>query len=833
MDLPTCPACGQSVIDDDAEDCPFCGASMSGKPSSGSTAGSKTKSPPTKKEKPKPTSKSEKQSSGSSSSSPTSARKKSTESDDPFAVQKPATGKVIALRPKASPGRQFAVVCPMCETTGYTSSKASEQDVKCVNAKCLVPIFKAPKLGVVQEEEPQKEGSSALTLGIVVGLLLLVGGGLLYQFVLKPKNNPYNLDPIRPTVNNNNGKTDGPTDENDPPNGNKEQQVNANGTPHTENTEKWITESLSLMQRESSKGKDYVTVSNSARLTVEAAVAANHLQEAQTALKGLKIASQSYSYYQILPLTSLAKVHRTTTGSTEPYLTEALSAIDSLREEQYTHDAVIHLAALLVSEGKSETAEGLLSKWDNEAPRGQLSALLQQQRMVPSQDFSHLEQLQPIPHSDFPLRRCMTRLLVNQGESKKALDWATASASDFQRADCLSAWAGQLFLETTVAADRSQVLEQIRTQLKSSSAMEKGMAWSEVALSATVLNDQTNAALALDEGLKSLKQLPPPRPFTIPETVKEKIGMRLPNQSQYRPAIRVAFGLARVQDLLGQQAEAMKTLKLGFNYIRSLSPTGSQIQQLLNDSQDFRAVIEGDIAREFSLTSDDKIRSKYQELRSTLLRLQSPAEENHQLMAEVVIRTADWSVREQIWSELSQIIDRRPGITLKYDPDIDFRFHLRLKENGKGSLVASIPSQYEEKQFKTEPIERIRNIAFELLSAGKFAEIALLLEGSKRNDISRRQQLSFEVLSKLIDEKKLSEAATFARRFRDVGWQEQCATQLAYQATRRGLGKEIHALARQLNLPPSVNVALNYGFVLALVDSKAQESTPEPQPSSK
>src|SRR5258708_20177828 len=30
MDLPTCPACKQSVLDDDAVECPFCGAPMKG-----------------------------------------------------------------------------------------------------------------------------------------------------------------------------------------------------------------------------------------------------------------------------------------------------------------------------------------------------------------------------------------------------------------------------------------------------------------------------------------------------------------------------------------------------------------------------------------------------------------------------------------------------------------------------------------------------------------------------------------------------------------------------------------------------------------------------------
>src|SRR5262245_2016313 len=38
MDLPTCPACKQSVLDDDAVDCPFCGAPMKGGPGKPRTA---------------------------------------------------------------------------------------------------------------------------------------------------------------------------------------------------------------------------------------------------------------------------------------------------------------------------------------------------------------------------------------------------------------------------------------------------------------------------------------------------------------------------------------------------------------------------------------------------------------------------------------------------------------------------------------------------------------------------------------------------------------------------------------------------------------------------
>ena len=129
MDLPSCPACGQSVLDEEAEDCPFCGASMSGKPgakpaapaatsgsSSGKSAGSKkSKAAPEKAEKPS--------------------------SDDPFDVASPTARKAVQLLPKPSKGKLHRIQCPMCETAGFQSKKAAGREVRCANKECLVPIF--------------------------------------------------------------------------------------------------------------------------------------------------------------------------------------------------------------------------------------------------------------------------------------------------------------------------------------------------------------------------------------------------------------------------------------------------------------------------------------------------------------------------------------------------------------------------------------------------------------------------------------------------------------------------------------------------------------------
>ncbi|MCA9118370.1 MAG: hypothetical protein KDA79_25070, partial [Planctomycetaceae bacterium] len=161
MDLPSCPACGQSVLDDDTDECPFCGASMSGKPSAGGAAVSKAPSRPAaaaapeKKGKPAATA-SRAAASASKGSSPGKAQKAA--GDDPFETEGTAAVKAIQLLPAPRPGRQWEVICPMCETPGYTATKASGREVRCANSGCLVPVFTAPEYEApVAPPEPEPE----------------------------------------------------------------------------------------------------------------------------------------------------------------------------------------------------------------------------------------------------------------------------------------------------------------------------------------------------------------------------------------------------------------------------------------------------------------------------------------------------------------------------------------------------------------------------------------------------------------------------------------------------------------------------------------------------
>src|SRR5262249_55066482 len=100
-DLPSCPSCGQSVLDDDVDECPFCGASMSGRPSSKSAA--KSAPQPGSGTVPKSSKPSASTPARSSSSRPASPPPRSTAGIPPRATTAtPARGS--NLKPSSSSG---------------------------------------------------------------------------------------------------------------------------------------------------------------------------------------------------------------------------------------------------------------------------------------------------------------------------------------------------------------------------------------------------------------------------------------------------------------------------------------------------------------------------------------------------------------------------------------------------------------------------------------------------------------------------------------------------------------------------------------------------------
>lgn len=174
MEFRNCPSCKASVLEDDVEDCPFCGASMSGKPSAKpatkpavkpSQSGSgRPANPVAPAGRGTPPSKSP-VAAGSSRTRPEPEPDRPEDTSDPFEVDPLAHKQATSVAIKPGKGRTIEVKCPMCESVGFIAPSQAGKDVKCCNPGCKLPIFKAPKLPPVVKVEPEK--AKGLSTGMI------------------------------------------------------------------------------------------------------------------------------------------------------------------------------------------------------------------------------------------------------------------------------------------------------------------------------------------------------------------------------------------------------------------------------------------------------------------------------------------------------------------------------------------------------------------------------------------------------------------------------------------------------------------------------------------
>jgi len=199
MDFPVCPACHQSVIDDDPVECPFCGASMKGgKPTSKPVAKSLATAPARSAPAAKPASTGTgKPSAGKLSPGNTSPPvgkvppgKSPPPGDDfPFDIELTSGKPAIQAYPQPSKQRSLKVICPMCDTAGYLPPTAAGQDVRCANDKCVMPVFTAPAPKKDEAPPPPPRKTSILPVLLAGVAVLGAAGGAAYWWLNLPPTN--------------------------------------------------------------------------------------------------------------------------------------------------------------------------------------------------------------------------------------------------------------------------------------------------------------------------------------------------------------------------------------------------------------------------------------------------------------------------------------------------------------------------------------------------------------------------------------------------------------------------------------------------------------------
>ncbi|MFO1000028.1 MAG: hypothetical protein U0936_06815 [Planctomycetaceae bacterium] len=229
MSLPTCPSCGQSVLEDNPVDCPFCGAAMDG--SRGAKNTPRPKANPVAN-RPGARKLPEKPAEPVAAAAPTPETPKPVarpiggqrggkpvvDEDDPFGVgMTSASAQAIQATAKPEKGRLLKVVCPMCEQVGFVPKNAVGKSVKCANEKCMVPIFTAhdpseqaadrKPVRMSDEAEAARRAAEAakpkkrnpmVIYGIVGGVLLLLTMALIPLLNKPPDHSQFNKPVVLP-----------------------------------------------------------------------------------------------------------------------------------------------------------------------------------------------------------------------------------------------------------------------------------------------------------------------------------------------------------------------------------------------------------------------------------------------------------------------------------------------------------------------------------------------------------------------------------------------------------------------------------------------------------
>jgi hypothetical protein len=710
MDLPTCPACKQSVLDDDAVECPFCGAPMKGG-AAPARAPAPAKPAAAAKAAAKPQVKGAGGAvvSGTTKSRPeiASANKESSAleapaDDDPFAVDQSAATSAFPVSPQRGAGRSLEVVCPMCETKGWVSPRAAGKLVKCCNPKCMVPIFTAP---AAEKKEPVAApppapkkslpwlyivgGAAGVLVAAVCAYILLVGLG------------PQEIPP--PTVG---GGTVPPTkiggsqlDEQVGQNGDTGKEANDKGKekeepaavdPATKARDELIAQLLRRMRELSSKLRQQDKAAWQ-RLAATAYIAGGDQKRFREELDLLKRSKQAYE--ALTPVTALA--WREWSRAPDEFKKavaegEALAAKLPTRGRFATEAAAAFAPVLVVSKKTDDGRQLIAAHRSKDADIEQLAAALGVVVNDKSFDLDRTLPGRTVGDWQAPLDTAVVLMLAARGRWDEARAWAAGSSDAEAKTEAPLVWA-ESFARHLAADDAEgfQRAREVAKELPPEGAARLLARLGDVKVSA---GDRAGAEELLGEALSELGKLPVPQPLKV-RNYKPLLDLKLPDAAALWGQARAATDVAGLQAKLGQTGKAWESVLLAMQFLSAVAPSWSSLQERMDDIRQSSDLVLKNMAAEMSLKGNDR-QIRYNQYKVKLDKQIEPASRQRlQWEAEVLEAAADFGLLDQVWDELqvldrkSDIHERQPLITTSVPLLVGTRFGEKGNEKRRKEIV--------------------------------------------------------------------------------------------------------------------------------------------------
>ncbi|MFG0297466.1 MAG: hypothetical protein ACF8PG_16280 [Maioricimonas sp. JB045] len=825
MSFRTCPACKASVLEDDAEVCPFCGASMSGKPTPKAAAPAAPAKKPAAAKAGKPAGKpAAKAAAAKASAKRPAAAEESAESGDPFDVDTAAMRKAFPVQPRPKKGYMIRVVCPMCDTPGFISEKQQGKDVKCSNPKCLMPVYTAPEpeKDETEDEAPAANWTTRIFWG-VAGTAALAGLITVYMVVFNAEvdeTDPLDIPPIVSSTND---------DEEDPlldPNGGGKTPAADTTPPVTpeEIRDQALPEMVkAAQQRDSNRSKPY-----GRQQAAEAYALVGDLSKARQQVSRLADVGRTVPFYRIAPLVEIARRQRESgdLAGSNATLDKAMAVASFPRVGRQPLDAVGALAAALVVNDRLDEAKELVTGHSAGGTRGTMSALWQGATELKTYNVA-IEAMHPyLRQMPGPIWVAVTRTVAREGTVDQAVSWANAAGDVSVRDNSLAAWAG-------VAAGRGgdEDLQGIEAIAGGASPAARVRIWAAVA-DAQLLAGRADAAKAsLEKADAALAEMAVPQPQPVPgmKAIYQSIGRSnagLPDPAPSYSAALAAADLAELHQRLEQPETAWERIRTALRFTAGTAPGLSATRALTEQNSDFnRSSTEQQLKSAVGLR-DSEVFLAFNRYRRQCEMLNDEAEKRFRFEVQLLRRAVRLGLEDSVWS----LVDGQDEVlgTSVAQPYLESTLSgllsVTAKERGNAELEAAIRSGLAGTSQKTSPSDVIVIGVQRMLGAHQFGQIAQVLRSYYRTPGHDRYIADREVLiaiSKYQDEAGYSATVDLILQLPDPLIREDC---LLLASARAGQNRQEDAAWKtlaKLNLPATERVAAYRGLIGGLVAAGA------------
>ncbi|MDC0176370.1 hypothetical protein OAJ60_05495 [Planctomycetaceae bacterium] len=812
MSFPSCPACQQSVLDDDATHCPFCGAAMSG--DGGPDQGN----------------------SGESPSTTTSASPPDNASDDaqpqpetePFPISSKDIGQFISAAPKPTKKRPWRIHCPMCDSPGFVPRQAAGKEIKCANPECLVPIFTAPEAPDTKpasEPEPQETSTTSNSGLLIVAILVLLAGGGGAWWFLGRSARPTDAPPTTPIAQlpasaPGNTSDSTLTKKTETPPATVE---NTAGVTTTVSRKMILERAPAMMvaaaqERDRNRSKPFCR-----RLTAEYYAESGNEADALAQLKQLTQIGPDLPHLHINALVSLWwRQQKDGAASSGPHLSEAIKRSANISPSSpFAVDVTVGLGCALIASDQIPLAESTIARLWSPIPTARLR--LDQLRCRYARTF-HL----PSRHSTPPsLRGAMSpdsliiAQLCDRGFSATALSWARQATHLFDRSERLAAWA-------TGTQDRNIVDK----EMASESPTTQAVVYARLALVDALDHDTDSVSTAVSKTTKALQQCAKPRTVALGD-IKQTFLLPIDGVTDWWLKVRAEAELLGALSADGQAEQAADLFANALATARSIGPGYDDVAARLQTIKSLGTTgMTKKMMTVLDLMGNDEARQASQQYTKKCQNWLQLANQR----ATCLQRLHRWAIshrlQQESWNDIQKYglttdISIRDPFTKSTLPS-----HLYLSFQAEGNTAATkAMNSVLPPGLPIDATESLRLSTFAALDAGKLDAVLQAVTSdanARRNQQARndRRRILYELTARAATSETPARALELINIFRDsrfMIWQESASRLVAAQLALNGHHAIAWNFATHSDRPPTIRVALLYGILSGLSTPTAKD----------